>query len=197
MQISTLCPLSKKYQIFTRRTAIKAETANKIWISGHTRWLHGRSVHQHGVSVAHHQLLLLAIGLPKDGKVREYHNRAGDPERNRARDDGVVLVDHEHALLRVLDDEHLVLLGGVPADEDGQEREQGRRDPGVQQHNADHAFRHANRILERLNNRIVSEITSQTTNSTLLVLHISRLRYQGHYLSTDMQHKCKMLAVEK
>lgn len=113
-------------------------------------------MHQHRVAVAHHQLLLLAIGLPEDGKVGEYHDGARDPERDGARDDGVVLVYHEGALLGVIYDVLLVRFGCIPADKDGQEREQRRRNPGVQQHDADHAFRHANRILERLNNRIVS-----------------------------------------
>jgi len=127
-------------------------------------------VHQHRVAVAHHQLLLLAVGLAEDGQVGEYHDGAGDPERNGARDDGVVLVHHEGALIRVLQDEELVRRGGVPADEDGQEREQCRRYPRVQQHNADHAFRHANRILQRLNNRIVSG--RRVENTRLLVLHM-------------------------
>jgi len=88
-------------------------------------------VHQHGIAVPHHQLLLLPIGFPEDGQVGEYHNGAGYPERYGARDDGVVLVHHERALRRILDDELLVLRRGVPADEDGQEGEQCRRYPCV------------------------------------------------------------------
>lgn len=51
---------------------------------------------------------------------------------------------------------YLVLVSRVPAYENGQKREQSRRYPCVQQHNANDAFCHANRILERLHNRIVS-----------------------------------------
>lgn len=113
-------------------------------------------MHQHGISMAHHQLLLLSIGLAENCQIGENHDGAGYPERYRARYDGVVLVHHKRAHLRILPDVNLMLPSGIPAHEDGQKREKRRRYPDVNQHNANHTFSHTNRILEWLNNRIVS-----------------------------------------
>lgn len=120
--------------------------------------------------MSHHQLLLLSIGLTKDGQIGEYHNGAGYPERNWARYDGIVFVNHKCALLRMLHNEQRVLLRCVPANENGQEREQRRRYPCIKQHNADYTFRHANRILERLNNGIISENWEWIRNESRSIL---------------------------
>lgn len=123
-------------------------------------------MHEHRIAMAHHQLLLLPVGLTENGQISENHYGAGYPERNRARYDGIVSVHHKRALLGMLLHEYLVLVCRVPADEDGQEREQRRRYPCVQQHNANHAFCHANRILERLHNGIVSAKKSRSSSSS-------------------------------
>lgn len=58
-------------------------------------------VHEHCIAVSHGQLLLLPIGLPENGVVREYHDRARNPERNRTGDDHVDFVNYENATVRI------------------------------------------------------------------------------------------------
>lgn len=96
-----------------------------------TWWLHWWAMHQHGIAMTHHQLLLLTIGLTKDSQVSEYHDGAGYPERYWARYYGIVFIHHKCALLGMFVDEQPVLLRRVPANKNGQEREQCRRYPCV------------------------------------------------------------------
>lgn len=104
-------------------------------------------MHQHGIAMAHHHLLLLSVRLAENGQIGEYHDGAGYPEGYRARDDGIVLVHLEVALIGMLQDVLLVLIGRIPAHENGQKREESWRYPDVNQHNANHTFCHTNRIL--------------------------------------------------
>lgn len=52
-----------------------------------------------------------------------------------------------------------VLVSGIPARADGQERKQRRRQPNHQQHDEHTTMRHYKRIVQRLHNGIVPEIT--------------------------------------
>jgi len=58
--------------------------------------------------------------------VHDDHDDAGYPEGHGRRYDGVVPVDDEHARHGVLAAERLVFVGGVPAEEYGQERYERR-----------------------------------------------------------------------
>lgn len=72
-------------------------------------------MHEHCVPVSHGQLLLLAIGLPEDGVVREYHDGAGDPEGDGTGDDHVHFVDHELASVWIGHCLHPMFRRSVPS----------------------------------------------------------------------------------
>lgn len=96
-----------------------------------TWWLHWWTMHQHGITMSHHQLLLLTICLTKYGQIGEYHNGAGYPKWYWTRYDGIVFINNKCALLGMLCNETHVLLRCIPANKDGQEREQCRRYPCI------------------------------------------------------------------
>lgn len=72
-------------------------------------------VHEHCIAVPHGQLLLLATGLPENGVVREYHDRARNPERNRTGDDHVDFVNYELARVRIRHGRDPVLVRRIPS----------------------------------------------------------------------------------
>lgn len=72
-------------------------------------------VHEHGIAVTNGQLLLLSIGLPENGQVREYHDGARNPERNGTGDDHVNLVNYKLASVRIGHSLHPMFRGCVPA----------------------------------------------------------------------------------
>lgn len=86
-------------------------------------------VHKHSVAVAQCQLLLLAVGLPEDGQVREDHDGAGDPEGDGTGDDHVHLVNYELASVRIGHRLHPMLGRRVPPVEDWHKGQEGRRCP--------------------------------------------------------------------
>lgn len=96
-----------------------------------TWWLHWWTMHQHGITMSHHQLLLLTIGLTKYGQIGEYHNGAGYPKWYWTRYDGIVFINDKCALFRMLCNETHMLLRCIPANKDGQEREQRWRYPCI------------------------------------------------------------------
>jgi hypothetical protein len=77
------------------------------------------------------------------------HHHSRDPEADGAADQGVVLVDDELAHVGVLLPEDDVVVGGVPAQENGREADQRRQQPHVGQHEGDRLVRHGDGVLQR------------------------------------------------
>lgn len=123
-----------------------------------------RPVHEHGVAGARVQRLLLPVGLLKDGQVREDHDGARDPERDRTGDDGVRLVHLELALVRVLVLE--VVAGGVPAHEDGHVRDRDGAEPCRRQHHIRH-LEQKEQITDRYPNKPDSPHRAMITSEEL------------------------------
>ena len=74
------------------------------------------------------------LGLEVNLVVEGDHDQHRQPERHTGRHDGVGRVDDELALLRVLVLVEKILVGRVPAEEDGQEGDAGGRQPGQEDH---------------------------------------------------------------
>ena len=74
------------------------------------------------------------LGLEVYLVVEGDHDQHWQPERDAGRHDGVGRVDDELALLRVLVLVEKILVGRVPAEEDGQEGDAGGRQPGQEDH---------------------------------------------------------------
>lgn len=132
-------------------------------------------MHEHRVAVSHRQLLLLPVRLSEDGKVREDHDGAGNPERDRARHQRVNFIDDEAALVgmeyRVL---HVAfrriqsckrsdlyfqsqpIFSELLTSEDGNKRQQRRRCPTDQDHDGDFPLRHVYWVLQRLHYSVIS-----------------------------------------
>lgn len=92
---------------------------------------------------------------PINAVVHGYHDDARNPEADRTRDDGVRLIHYEHATLRVLRHPLEVVVGGVPAQENGREGDEGRQQPHVGQHEAHRAHRHVQRVLQGSNYGVI------------------------------------------
>lgn len=92
----------------------------------------------------------------KDAPVHHQHHNAGYPEAHRTGDEGVGLVDHKRALVRMQGNLPQVLLRRVPAQKDGREGYEGGQDPHIGEHEADRFVCHIQWILQWTHNGVVS-----------------------------------------
>lgn len=95
------------------------------------------------------------IHPPINAVVHGNHNDSGNPEADRTRDDCVRLIHYEHTTLGILRDPLQMVLGRVPAEEDGREGDESGQKPHIGQHKAHRSHRHIQGILEGPNYCVV------------------------------------------
>jgi len=100
--------------------------------------------------------LLLFAGFEVDADVGADHDDAWYPKRHRRRDESVRLVDHELAHLWMLRPLQQVLVGGVPAQEDGDKTDEPRGQPHAGQHDGHGAPGDLVGVLERFDDGVVA-----------------------------------------
>lgn len=97
------------------------------------------------------------LGLEVYLVVEGDHDQHWQPERDAGRHDGVGRVDNELALLWVLVLVEQILVGRVPAEEDGQKGDAGGRQPGQEDHHHRRSHRDRGVVHQGLGNRVISK----------------------------------------
>ena len=99
----------------------------------------------------------MPLGLEVYLVVEGDHDQDRQPERDAGRHDGVGRVDDKLAFLRVLVLVEQVLMGCVPAEEDGKEGDAGGCQPGQEDHHYRSSHRDRGVVHQRLGNRVISK----------------------------------------
>ncbi|KAJ1522850.1 hypothetical protein ONE63_001998 [Megalurothrips usitatus] len=145
------------------------------------------------------QRLPLAHRLLEDAVVHGDHDDARHPEGHRRRDDGVVPVHLEDAQVRVVRDPLEVVVGRVPAGEDGHEADEGGQDPDVGQHEADGAVRHDDGVLQGPHDGVVPvhRDAAQVQDGRGREVHVQRVPQVAHVLAEQPHPRQLHAGVER